>query len=68
MKNQIMPITPHSPAPHTAPGTSLRPRQLNQEEEQLVRYYRCLSEQDREAVRCLMFAVRETSRSERLHP
>ncbi|WP_285421777.1 hypothetical protein [Pseudomonas sp. efr-133-TYG-23] len=46
-------------------GTSLRPRQLNREEEQLIRYYRLLSEQDREAVRCLMFAVKETSRPER---
>lgn len=46
-------------------GTSLRPRQLNREEERLIRYYRLLSEQDREAVRCLMFAIKETGRSER---
>jgi hypothetical protein len=44
---------------------SLRPGQLNREEERLVRYYRLLSEQDREAVRCLMFAVKETGRSKR---
>lgn len=50
----------------SAVGTSLRPRQLNREEERLIRYYRLLSEQDREAVRCLMFAVKEASRSE--HP
>ena len=49
------------PSLRTALGTALRPRQLNREEERLVHYYRCLSEQDREAVRCLMFAVRETS-------
>jgi hypothetical protein len=48
----------------SAVGTSLRPRQLNREEERLIRYYRLLSEQDREAVRCLMFAVKEASRSE----
>lgn len=40
-------------------GTSLRPRQLNREEEQLIRYYRLLSEQDREAVRCLMLRSRK---------
>lgn len=49
----------------SAVSTSLRPGQLNREEERLVRYYRLLSEQDREAVRCLMFAVKETSRPER---
>ena len=49
------------PSLRTALGTSLRPRQLNPEEERLIRYYRLLSEQDREAVRCLMFAVKETS-------
>lgn len=48
----------------TAVGSSLRPRQLNRAEERLIRYYRLLSEQDREAVRCLMFAVKETNRSE----
>jgi hypothetical protein len=49
----------------SAVSTSLRPGQLNREEERLVRYYRLLSEQDREAVRCLMFAVKETGRSKR---
>ncbi|WP_428555707.1 hypothetical protein [Pseudomonas edaphica] len=49
----------------TAVGTSLRTRPLNRAEERLIRYYRLLSEQDREAVRCLMFAVKETNRSER---
>ena len=49
----------------SAVNTSLRPGQLNREEERLVRYYRLLSEQDREAVRCLMFAVEETGRSKR---
>lgn len=49
----------------SAVSTSLRPGQLNREEERLVRYYRLLSEQDREAVRCLMFAVKETDRSKR---
>lgn len=49
----------------TALGTSLRPRQLDREEERLIRYYRLLSEQDREAVRCLFFAVKETSQPER---
>lgn len=62
-----MPNTPFSPTLRTAPGTSQQP-QLNREEEQLVRLYRSLSEQDREALRCLMFAVNETSRSERSHP
>jgi len=56
------------PSLRTAIGTALRPRQLNREEERLVHYYRCLSEQDREAVRCLMYAVKETSGAERLHP
>ena len=54
------------PSLPTVPGTPLRPRQLSREEERLVRYYRCLSEQDREAVRCLMFAVRETSEANTL--
>ncbi|MBJ2231962.1 hypothetical protein JFT67_23235 [Pseudomonas simiae] len=54
-----------SPSLDTAPGTSLRPRQLNREEERVVRYYRSLSDQDREAVRCLLFAVKETSQHER---
>ena len=57
-----------SPSLDTAPGTSLRPRQLNREEERVVRYYRSLSDQDREAVRCLLFAVKETSGAERPHP
>ncbi len=52
------------PTLRAALGTSLRPRQLDREEERLIRYYRLLSEQDREAVRCLLFAVKETSRSE----
>ncbi|MCF5692458.1 hypothetical protein GIV23_06035 [Pseudomonas sp. PA-1-2A] len=53
------------PSLRTALGTSLRPRQLNPEEERLIRYYRLLSEQDHEAVRCLFFAIKETSRAER---
>lgn len=61
-----MPNTSFMSSLRTALGTSLRPRQLNREEERLIRYYRLLSEQDREAVRCLFFAVKETSRSE--HP
>jgi len=60
-----MPNTLSTPPLRTAPGTSLRPQQLNREEERLVRYYRSLSDQDREAVRCLLFAVKETCRSER---
>ena len=51
------------PTLRAALGTSLRPRQLDREEERLIRYYRLLSEQDREAVRCLLFAVKETNRS-----
>ncbi|MFN1266821.1 hypothetical protein [Pseudomonas lundensis] len=58
-----MPNISFSPPLRTAPGTSLRPRQLNREEECLVHYYRSLSDQDREAVRCLLFAIKETSRS-----
>lgn len=38
-------------------STSLRPGQFNHKE-QLVRYYRCLSGQAREAVRCQTFARR----------
>ena len=60
-----MPNTSFISSLRTALGTSLRSRQLNREEERLIRYYRLLSEQDREAVRCLFFAVKETSRSER---
>lgn len=48
----------------TALGTTLRPQQLSREEERLIRYYRLLSEQDRETVRCLFFAIKETSRAE----
>ncbi|CRM78661.1 MULTISPECIES: hypothetical protein [Pseudomonas] len=48
----------------TALGTTLRPQQLSREEERLIRYYRLLSEQDREALRCLFFAIKETSRAE----
>lgn len=47
-----------------AAGISLRLRHLNRDEERLVRYYRSLSDQDRDAVRCLLFAVKEISRSE----
>lgn len=47
-------------------GKALRPQQLSREEERLIRYYRLLSEQDREAVRCLFFAIKETSRAEQL--
>ncbi|MDQ0704837.1 hypothetical protein QF043_003629 [Pseudomonas sp. W3I7] len=50
-----------SPPLRTATGTSLRPRQLNREEERLVHYYRSLSDRDREAMRCLLFVVKETS-------
>lgn len=60
-----MPDTSFISSLRTAVGTSLRPRKLNREEERLIRYYRLLSEQDREAVRCLFFAVKETSRPER---
>lgn len=59
-----MPTTAFFPSLRAAIGTSLRPRYLNEEEERLVRYYRSLSEQDREAVRCLLFAVKQTSRAE----
>lgn len=51
-------------ASRAAVGTSLRPRHLNQEERRLIRYYRSLANQDRDAMRCLMFAVTETSRFE----
>ncbi|WP_138762664.1 hypothetical protein [Pseudomonas lactis] len=56
------------PSLRTAPGTSLRPRQINREEERLIHYYRSLSNEDREAVRCLLYAVKETSGAERPHP
>ena len=62
-----MPTTSFFPSLRSAIGTSLRPRHPNREEERLVRYYRSLSEQDREAVRCLLFAVKETRRSEYPH-
>ncbi len=55
-----MPDTSFISSLRTVLGTALRPRQLNREEERLIRYYRLLSEQDREAVRCLFFAVKET--------
>lgn len=58
-----MPNISFSPPLRTAPGTSRRPRQLNREEERLVHYYRSLSDQDREAVRCLLFVIKETNRS-----
>lgn len=54
------------PSLRTAVSTALRSRQLNREEERLVHYYRRLSEQDREAMRCLMLAVRETSEANTL--
>ncbi|WP_300626902.1 hypothetical protein [Pseudomonas sp.] len=40
---------------------SLRSRRLDREEERLVRYYRSLSDQDREAMRCLLYAFKVTS-------
>ncbi|POM10945.1 hypothetical protein CUU62_00955 [Pseudomonas sp. WP001] len=46
------------------PRHNLAPQQLSREEERLIRYYRLLSEQDREALRCLFFAIKETSRAE----
>lgn len=49
----------------SAQDTSLRSCQLDQEEERLVRYYRSLSDQDREAMRCLLYVLKETSRSGR---
>ncbi|VVM85424.1 hypothetical protein PS663_02546 [Pseudomonas fluorescens] len=52
-----MPTTPLTPSLRTASTTCLRPRQLNREEERLVRHYRSLSIEDRSAVRCLLFAV-----------
>jgi hypothetical protein len=60
-----MPTIPSSPPLPTASGTSLRLRPLNRDEERLVRYYRSLSDQDRDAVRCLLYAIREIRRSER---
>lgn len=61
-----MPNTSFISSLRTAVGTSLRPRQLNRGEERLIRFYRLLSEQDREAVRCLFFAVKETSEANTL--
>jgi hypothetical protein len=59
MKNTTL-----SPSLRSAAGTSLRPRHLNREERRLIRYYRSLADQDRDAIRCLMFAVKEASRCE----
>ncbi|WP_158688690.1 hypothetical protein [Pseudomonas sp. MYb193] len=53
--------TAFSPPLRSAPDTSLRSRQLDREEERLVHYYRSLSDQDREAIRCLLYAFKTTS-------
>lgn len=63
-----MPNTPFTPSLRTTTTTSLRPRHLNREEERLVRYYRSLPGQDREAVRCLLFAVFAVKKSSPLDP
>ncbi|WP_073525674.1 hypothetical protein [Pseudomonas fluorescens] len=53
--------TAFSPPLRSAPDASLRSRQLDREEERLVRYYRSLADQDREAIRCLLYALKATS-------
>ncbi len=63
-----MPNFPFITPLRTAIGTSLRLRHLNREEERLVRYYRSLPTQDREAVRCLLFAVFAVKKSPPLDP
>ncbi|AZE88828.1 hypothetical protein C4J97_2127 [Pseudomonas orientalis] len=57
--------TAFSPPLRSAPDASLRSRQLDQEEQRLVRYYRSLPDQDREAMLCLLYVLKETSRSGR---
>lgn len=52
-----MPNTLFTPSLRTTATTCLCPHHLNGEEERLVRYYRSLSTEDRDAVRCLLFAI-----------
>jgi hypothetical protein len=63
-----MPNIPFIAPLRTPVSNSLRPRHLNREEERLVRYYRSLPPQDREAARCLLFAVFAVKKSNPTDP
>lgn len=59
MPNTSFPLTPRTPISKLLPLC-----QLNREERNLLRCYRALSVQDRDAVRWMLFAIEQTSRSQ----